>query len=398
MAARLAAAQDEQIAAYRAIRNASPVYQSTVTQDFKPVELSAVSAWVKQQHALLLQYFLGDEGGYLFVLAADREPQVVKLEITKEQADELGIDAAATEKQIHSALTLKGQDITQRMSTAENDDAVIARLAALWKLLIPAPQRETLLAGKYDRLIVIPDGALVNLPFEALVVENGENPAYLLDRGPPIVECPSATLLYNLAHRERISKNATSRPTVLTVGNPNYPSSPKPSGSRIAGEVLASFKPAARYASRGSLQPLPHTGTEVAWVAEAFTKNGLTANKLLRADATEANLRNRVVGQEVVHLACHGLVDNEQGNFFGALAFTPGAKALSNPADDGFLTLPEIYELNLKGCELSILSACQTSFGPQQRGEGVWALSRIPGSRLPPRGGQQLTGGRRSGR
>jgi CHAT domain-containing protein len=38
--------------------------------------------------------------------------------------------------------------------------------------------------------------------------------------------------------------------------------------------------------------------------------------------------------------------------------------------------MPEIYELNLKGCELAILSACETNYGPQQQGEGTWALSR----------------------
>ena len=40
--------------------------------------------------------------------------------------------------------------------------------------------------------------------------------------------------------------------------------------------------------------------------------------------------------------------------------------------------------MNLKGCELAILSACDTNFGPEQRGEGVWALSRgflVAGSR-----------------
>lgn len=38
--------------------------------------------------------------------------------------------------------------------------------------------------------------------------------------------------------------------------------------------------------------------------------------------------------------------------------------------------MPEIYELDLKTCELAILSACQTNYGPQQQGEGVWGLSR----------------------
>src|SRR6185369_12427303 len=41
-----------------------------------------------------------------------------------------------------------------------------------------------------------------------------------------------------------------------------------------------------------------------------------------------------------------------------------------------FLTLSEISELNLRQCELAILSACQTNYGPQQRGEGTWSLSR----------------------
>jgi CHAT domain len=80
----------------------------------------------------------------------------------------------------------------------------------------------------------------------------------------------------------------------------------------------------------------------------------------------------------------NGLVDNEHGNFFDALALTPGPKGSTDPSDDGFLTLAEIYELSLKGCEPAILSACQTNYGPEQWGEGVWALSRgflVAGSR-----------------
>ena len=100
--------------------------------------------------------------------------------------------------------------------------------------------------------------------------------------------------------------------------------------------------------------------------------------------ATEYNVRGNVAGRRLLHFACHGLTDQAYGNFFGCLALTPGPHAAINPADDGFLTLPEIYELNLKSCELAILSACQTNYGPQQKGEGVWALSRgflVAGSR-----------------
>ena len=75
-----------------------------------------------------------------------------------------------------------------------------------------------------------------------------------------------------------------------------------------------------------------------------------------------------------MHFACHGLADQSLGNLFGALAVTPGSA--SDPADDGFLSLAEIHELNLKRCELAVLSACETNAGPRQRGEGTWALSR----------------------
>src|SRR5262249_2819275 len=126
------------------------------------------------------------------------------------------------------------------------------------------------------------------------------------------------------------------------------------------------------------LTPLPFTAPESQAVADAFTKAGFQAGQLQRDKATEAIVRFNVAGRKIIHLACHGLTDQAYGNFFGALALTPGPreKGSANPLDDGFLTLPEIYELNLKGCELAILSACETNYGPQQQGEGTWALSR----------------------
>jgi len=63
---------------------------------------------------------------------------------------------------------------------------------------------------------------------------------------------------------------------------------------------------------------------------------------------------------------------------------TPGPKGSENQADDGFLTLAEIYNLDLRGCELSILSACDTNYGPRQENEALWTISRgflVAGSR-----------------
>jgi len=126
----------------------------------------------------------------------------------------------------------------------------------------------------------------------------------------------------------------------------------------------------------GSLTPLQFAGQESQWIVGAFGKQGVAVGTLLRADATEANARANLPGRRIVHFACHGIVDAAHGNLFGALALTPGLRAATDPADDGFLSLPEIYEQDLAGCELAILSACHTNYGPQLKGEGTWALSR----------------------
>jgi CHAT domain-containing protein len=384
----LLAARDEEIAVYREIRNASIAYRLMVGQDFQPVTMKQLVSWTADEKSLLLQYSLGDENSYLFVIG-NGTARAVKLQLTTDEAKSVGTDAGPlTHERAKAATTLNGQELPQRLAAAQKDAAVTERLAALWKVLIPEAEREGLLSGQYKRLILIPDGPLVNLPFDTLVVERGGEPVYLLDPGPPIVVGPSATLLYNLAHRESagVTKNATQ--PVLTVGNPIYsparaaPWNLNPSASTT--DLLASFQPNARFASRSSLKSLPHSGNEVNWVAEMLGKMGYAADKLLQADATESKLRAAVAGRKMIHLACHGLVDNKYGNFFGSLALTPGPQGSANPADDGFLMLSEIYELNLKDCELAILSACQTNYGPDQRGEGVWALSRgflVAGSR-----------------
>jgi CHAT domain-containing protein len=212
---------------------------------------------------------------------------------------------------------------------------------------------------------------LAQLPFETLVVEPGEEPKYLLGVGPPIVYAPSATILVNLAKRDGRASRTAAEP-VLAVGDCLYG---KPAEA-AEDTLLAQLAPPARYRSMGGpTEELPYSAWEIAWVADVYGKNGIDVAHLKGAMATERNVRHNVTGRRVLDFACHGRVDQRYGNLFGALALTPGPKA-SDATNDGLLTLAEIYELDLAGCELAILSACETNVGPQQRGEGVWALSR----------------------
>ena len=362
--AELRQAQQDYAATCAEIHNASPVCRLAMGEDRKPVPLAKLRQRAADQDALLLEYLLGEKEGYVLIVPGDGKPRMEKLAVTDRQAKSLGIDnGPLTAKRLEAVLGNNDQKtgLLQRLARPSNSEEakqIAASLAVLWEVLIPEAQRKAIRADEYKRLIVAPDGTLANLPFEALVVETGDDPKHLLDAGPPIQYTPSATILINLANRQGESVNKADEP-VLTVGDCQYG------------------------AAGGKLRPLFYSKWEVAWVAEVFKKGKIGVTRLEGTMADERNVRSNLSGRRLLHFACHGLADQAYGNLFGGLALTPGPKA-DDPTNDGFLTLAEVYEQNLTGCELAILSACDTNTGPEQRGEGVWALSRgflVAGSR-----------------
>lgn len=367
---------------YRDTRNASPAYRLMADKDFRPLAVDTLRQWVAQQNGLLLQYMLGDEAGYVFVVNGNEKPQAQTLAVAPDLAVRLHVKAGPlTAAKMQDVLHGDGHDLHALLSSAATAPQAMDRLAALWQVIVPESIRSDLIGGKYQRLLVVPDGALAMVPLDVLVVRPGENPKYLLDVGPPIVYGPSATVLYNLAKQE--SSKASDREPVLSVGNPTYPGS-EPRSTDGEADAVHQLTALARYALIGGrLDPLPETDSEVDWIVKDFRDAGLSSVAFKGKQATEDTVRQQIAGRQIVHLACHGLTDQKYGNFYGALALTPGNDP-NEAANDGFLTLPEIYSLNLKGCELAILSACETNYGPQQKGEGVWALSRgflVAGSR-----------------
>jgi CHAT domain-containing protein/Tfp pilus assembly protein PilF len=366
---------------YRDQRSSSPVYRQLLSAGSSPPRLSQIQRRLMGKDNLLLSYLLGDEGGYLLAATTDKA-RLTALIVEETDAKLLGIEPGPlTGKRLAEILVNeKGDGVLQRLRDQDKSDEAAAKLVVLWRVLIPETHRADLAEGKIKRLIIIPDGKLSLLPFEALVVKPGKSPKYLLDVGPAIIYGPSATVLYNLADRP-VAEHSGNQEPVLTVGNPAYGGKAEQLVSNNANEVLSVNS---RYhALGGKLAPLPYSGWESNWVAEIFNKAGMKSVSLQGIEATKSKVLSIVEGRKIIHLACHGLADQAYGNFFGALAFAPGANR-NEPGGNGFLTLSEIYGLNLKDTELTILSACDTNYGPQQRGEGVWALSRgfiVAGSR-----------------
>jgi CHAT domain-containing protein len=197
-------------------------------------------------------------------------------------------------------------------------------------------------------VVVVPDGALHLIPFEALEVGgNGSRaPRYWLDDGPPLRYASSATSLVALERRQR---QAPAGALALSV------SDPQTSMSRWA--------------------PLPGTRLETRAIVAAL---GAGVDTLTGATATERAVRAALPGRRIVHLATHGFVTEGRGDVLGGIVLAaPDTADLRSGAAgaDGLLQLFEIYGLHLD-CDLAVLSACETAAGARVAGEGVFALAR----------------------
>ncbi len=368
---RLRNAEKEAARVHSEMKNADPLHRLVAGQSRSRLSLADIQRYLSRDDAVLLEYFVGEERGYVLVVSARGPARVQEMCLDEQQSRVLSVPEGPVNSDRMTAIINPGMPpLPSPSSGARVNPDWAARSAALYRLLIPETVRVALSRKTCRRMIVVPDAALAKLPFESLVAQPGEEPAYLLDIGPPISYAPSGRVLMNLAARESASPGI--RPPVLTIGNPEY-GPPAPANAQ---GLLARLTPRSRYRGVGGTLPqLPYTEWETNWVGKVFSKNRVTAAKLTGEMATERIVRHNVNDRRIVHFACHGLVDQSYGNLFGALALTPGRDP-GDPTNDGFLTLAEIYDLNLDGCELAILSACDTNAGPEQRGEGTWALSR----------------------
>ncbi|HEY2761387.1 MAG TPA: CHAT domain-containing protein, partial [Pirellulales bacterium] len=306
------------------------------------------------------------------------------LAVTEEQSSRLGIPPGPLARQSAARLVLRyvatlcaaeqvrspGRSLGTRAVVSSKYAVGPNEMVMIGDILMPRAVREELRRRAPQYITVVPDGSLHQLPLEALCVSN-DPPRYLLDELPPIAYAPSAMILAALEQRKATGdeKNLS----LLSVGNPSYPEV-EPAVNRSASDVaLADY-----LAAGGTLSPLPGTSSECRKVASAMRSAGVSDIAMLQdVNASERNVRQQVAGRKFVHLAAHGLVDQQYQNLFGALALTqPEDFQNATTENDGFLSLFEIHGLPLGSCELVILSACQTNVGPDRPLEAGSTMAR----------------------
>lgn len=252
------------------------------------------------------------------------------------------------------------------------------------------------------RLLIVADGALSYLPFEALVTsaegaDYGSLP-YLINRNE-IVYAPSASVIAAVKQQAGAGGGGGGR-DVLLVADPVFNAADtRARGAQAvpgAGEVEAASardlalasavndlteknaekndapntEPAAAVGG-AQIARLPGTRAEAQGIAQLARGAGRGADLWLDLDASEANIEARDLKRyRVVHVATHGILDAERPQFTGLVLSLVG-----NKDDDGFLRTDEVFNLRL-GSPLVMLSACETGLGKEKRGEGVIGLTR----------------------
>jgi CHAT domain-containing protein len=258
------------------------------------------------------------------------------------------------------------------------------------------------LPARIKQVIIIPDGVLATIPFEALMITDPiqvkqNKPTYVLERYS-ISYAYSTTLLYENILATKIKKTkeskhllalapiftntATSESTIreVLIENTNSLTAADTAvNAKFDSTSNVSHKAFSKSNSteRGLLldgryvSPLPASEGEVKGIAKLFkAKKGVTA-LYIHEQAKEEILKSKELSfYNYVHLATHGFVNSSRAELSGLLLAQD-----STSQEDGILYAGEIYNLNLQA-ELVTLSACETGLGKLAKGEGIIGLTR----------------------
>ena len=328
------------------------------------------------------------------------------LVVTHETQDQPLYIFLGDDKQIEGDATTRFQRTVQMRGLSTEPEAKLPGADA-WELI--CKPLETALAGK-TRIYLSPDGVLNRLPLGIIPAPDGK---LMMERYDLRLLSSTKDILRAAPPR--------SNTTALLVGDPVFDLSEEQQRaatqklafpqqhSPVLMAALPPDAPLSNLVSRdqgndSTLPRLPGTGAEVNSIAVLMQKRQWKTNVY-----TDALALKRVVEQasspRVMHLATHGFflpdqrINTQQGEigrmgqgerqpsvledpmlrsglYFAGANRTLAGNHATQDLDNGVLTAMEAGNLNLRGTELVVLSACNTGQGDVKNGEGVFGLRR----------------------
>lgn len=302
----------------------------------EPLTIEQAGALLPDAQSALLEFAVTEEKTYLFVVtkAKTNPPATVELKVYP--------------------LALKRPELAERVARfrtalAQGDLSFRPGAHELYDLLLQPAAAQ--LQGK-TALVIVPDGALWDLPFQAL--QSAPNRSLLA--AAAIAYAPSLTALREMSQR-RSPKTASRLPTLLAFGNPS-----------LGQQTLARAK---SVLLDEKLAPLPEAERQVNLMRQIY---GATQSKIyLGAEAREGRAKTEAGAYRILHLATHGLL-NDRSPLYSHVLLASAESNGKESEEDGLLEAWEIMKLDLQA-ELAVLSACETARGRIGAGEGIIGLS-----------------------
>ena len=320
-----------------------------------PLLLPEVQARVVgEQDTALVEYFATKEETFVWVIRRD-STQVVRL----------GLGEKSLAERVDPVIEPFRESSHAVLGVFPGDLRGLARI--VFDPLLPY------LAG-VRRLLVVPSGALHEVPFEMLVLrlpdEAGWEAAPLADRfGSPEYLVERFEVAYGLSATlmdpSLESRQAEDSP--VEVAKPWAESIVAAFGDPLYEQLGEEPTLNAVRASGVSFSRLLGTRDEVRAIRRLFP----LTRSFVRSRARESAYRRYAPSADLVHLGCHGLVNRDQPAYAGVV-LSPGRRK----DEDALLQAYEISEIRLKRRPLVVLSACQVAGGKLSAVEGLMGLTR----------------------
>ena len=232
-----------------------------------------------------------------------------------------GDEVQMTEIPLSENFTQSYHTMTAQISNYQNSPQLLSSSTQLYHLLMG-----DLLLPSGSSLVIVPDGPLYYLPWEALVTSNklSEPPSYLIEKHS-ISYVQSASLLAD------------------------YMTSPSKTCVQFL-SILPEYE-----------TPLAYSSKDILFDNEVFNIRELSKTKV-----TKHHIKRHAANADIIHFAGHSSI-NEENEMKSELDL---GKFANDP-----LFIHEIYDMNLDAA-LVVLSSCHSGSGKYARGEGIMNFSQ----------------------
>jgi CHAT domain-containing protein/tetratricopeptide (TPR) repeat protein len=338
-----------------------------------PLTIEQIQAELLDNDSLLLEYALGDERSYLWVVGKTSFSSY-------ELPARVALESAALD--VYKSLTAREaviRDGGYQASVVSADDQYFQKALKLSHMLL-GPVSSQL---NKKRLLVVTEGGLQYIPLDALPIPEADNSGSSQSAQPLLISRHEIVMLPSLstlaAIRNEKTETRTGEKLVAVLADPVFSSNDdRVQGNSSKRTTFSSFGDIAASGLRDFERPtLNYAPTRLIHAAEevrAIVAVAPAGSVMVAQDfqvTRETAMRALSGDYRIIHFATHGFVNKDHPEMSGiVLSLVDG----SGKKTDGFLPVRDIYSLNQQD-DLVVLSACDTALGKDIKGEGLVGLT-----------------------